>query len=155
MIRAHLVSKMAATVCLVCAPWTWLPLAAQAPPLSSADNPARAPLFAPSFHPPSRFTLTDRLTNATLSPTPPAKRALFADSGWGREHWDHHSGARAAIILGSMAAIAGGALLIYANRPDCSANHAASGCGYGTKVTGGALLAGGLVSVTLGAVTWH
>jgi hypothetical protein len=54
-----------------------------------------------------------------------------------------------------MAAIAGGALLIYANRPDCSANHAASGCGYGTKVTGGALLAGGLVSVTLGAVTWH
>jgi hypothetical protein len=87
MIRAHLVSKIAATVCLVCALWTWLPLAAQAPSLSSADNPGRTPIFAPSFHPPSRFTLTDRLTNATLSPTP-AKRTLFANRGWGREHGD-------------------------------------------------------------------
>jgi len=154
MMSAHLVSKMVATVCLGCAPWASLALAARAPARSSRGHAARPPVFALSFHPPSRARRTPPLTNSILSPTR-ATQDRFADGGRGREHWDHHSGARAAILLGSMAAIAGWALLIDANRPACSANHAASGCGYGTKVTGGAWLAGGLVSVTLGAVTWH
>jgi hypothetical protein len=87
----------------------------------------------------------------------PSASVLAAQRGWGRGRGrgGRHDGARAAIILGSVAAVAGAAVLVYANRPDCSADHSASGCGYGSKVLGGALLAGGGVTMTIGALTWR
>jgi hypothetical protein len=100
---------------------------------------------------PSRFTLKEPI----FSIVTPAPGNVFADRGWSREHGHRNSGARTAIIVGSIAAIAGGALLVYANRPECSANHVASGCSYGTKVAGGAVLAGGVLGITIGAVTWR
>ena len=51
--------------------------------------------------------------------------------------------------------IAGAAVLVYANRPECNANPALGGCGYGTKVIGGAVLSAGLVGLTIGALTWR
>ncbi len=63
--------------------------------------------------------------------------------------------AQAAVIIGAVAAIAGAAVLVYANRPDCSTNQTASGCGYGTKVIGAAVLTGGIVSLVAGAAFWR
>jgi hypothetical protein len=57
-------------------------------------------------------------------------------------------------MIGAIATIAGTAILVYANRPDCDMNRYAGGCGYGTKVVGGSVLAGGLVGLTVGAITW-
>ncbi|HKB13774.1 MAG TPA: hypothetical protein VKD69_24070 [Vicinamibacterales bacterium] len=62
--------------------------------------------------------------------------------------------AAAALMIGAAAAITGTALLVYANRPECSTNVAASGCGYGTKVVGGSVLAGGVIGVAVGAALW-
>ncbi len=71
--------------------------------------------------------------------------------------YPHHSnnGSIAAIMIGAAAAITGSAILIYANRPECSVHLSAGGCGYGTKVVGGAVLAGGVVGLFVGALTWH
>jgi hypothetical protein len=63
--------------------------------------------------------------------------------------------AAAAIMIGAAAAVAGTALLVYANRPECSANHSAEGCGYGTKVAGGSFLAGGAIGIAVGAALWR
>ena len=64
-------------------------------------------------------------------------------------------GAVAAIILGAAATIAGTAVLVYANRPECSTNQMAGGCGYGTKVIGGAVLSAGIIGLLIGAITWR
>jgi hypothetical protein len=77
-----------------------------------------------------------------------SRRGLF----WGR---DRNQGARTAIVLGTIATIAGAALLVYANRPECSENGAASGCSYGTKVVGGAVASAGLVGIVAGTLTWR
>ena len=66
-----------------------------------------------------------------------------------------HDGAIAAIMIGAAAAITGAAVLTYANRPECSTNPIASGCGYGPKVIGTAALSGGLVGLLVGALTWR
>ncbi len=58
-------------------------------------------------------------------------------------------------MLGAVATITGAAILVYANRPDCSTNQFAGGCGYGTKVVGGAVLAGGVAGLFVGALTWR
>lgn len=73
---------------------------------------------------------------------------------FGRRGHGRRSAAITAIVLGSAAAITGGALLAYANRPDCGTSAMADGCSYGSKVIGGSVLAGGLVGVTLGVVMW-
>jgi hypothetical protein len=57
-------------------------------------------------------------------------------------------------MIGAAAAITGTALLVYANRPECSTNALASGCGYGTKVVGGSVLAGGVAGLAVGAALW-
>jgi hypothetical protein len=64
-------------------------------------------------------------------------------------------GAAGAIVLGAAAAIAGAAVLAYANRPECEGRPRLSGCGYGTKVIGTSVLAGGLVGVMVGAAMWR
>jgi hypothetical protein len=68
----------------------------------------------------------------------------------------HHprDGAIAAIMIGAVAAITGTAVLVYANRPECSFTPYAGGCGYGTKVVGTAVLSGGIVSLFVGALMW-
>jgi len=45
-------------------------------------------------------------------------------------------------------------MLIYANRHECDAFAHSNDC-YGEKVFGGSILAGGIVSLTMGMVMWH
>jgi len=75
--------------------------------------------------------------------------------GYGRGGGRRNDAAAAEMVLGGIAAIAGTAVLVYANRPDCSRDRVADGCGYGTKVVGGSLLAGGVVIFSVGALTWR
>lgn len=102
------------------------------------------------------FEISDRtLANAVV--TAASAEALSAQRGryrGRRSRWDDNGAARTAIIIGGVASIAGTAILVYANRPECNVDRFAQGCGYGSKVVGGAVLSGGLVSMTLGAVTW-
>jgi len=81
--------------------------------------------------------------------------AAFGQWGYyGGHHHGHNGAAQATIILGSAAVIAGTAMLIYANRHECDAFAHSNDC-YGEKVFGGSILAGGIVSLTMGMVMWH
>jgi hypothetical protein len=73
----------------------------------------------------------------------------------GRGRGGRNDAARAAVVLGAVATIAGTAVLVYANRPECSTHPLANGCGYGTKVVGSAVLSGGIVGLVVGALTWR
>lgn len=72
----------------------------------------------------------------------------------GRPYPMRHDTSIAALMIGAVATITGAAILVYANRPDCSMSPAAGGCGYGTKVVGTAVLSGGIVGLFVGALTW-
>jgi hypothetical protein len=72
--------------------------------------------------------------------------------GYGR---GRNNAAAGAVFVGAAAAITGAALLAYANRPECDHDRYASACGYGTKVIGTSVLAGGLVGVAVGAALWR
>jgi hypothetical protein len=86
----------------------------------------------------------------------PAQSSAFAGQIYqGRPYRIGRDGSLAAIMVGSVVAIAGAAILVYANRPECDMHQFAGGCGYGTKVVGGAVLSGGLVSLIVGALTWR
>jgi len=77
---------------------------------------------------------------------------------WGRGYRrgrGRNAAAATAIFLGAAGTIAGTALLVYAARPECGGNPELGGCGYGTKVLGGAVLSAGLVGVMVGALTWR
>jgi hypothetical protein len=86
----------------------------------------------------------------------PAQSSAFAGQIYqGRPYRiGRRDGSIAAMLVGAVATITGAAILVYANRPDCDANRFAGGCGYGTKVVGGAVLSGGVVSLVVGALTW-
>ena len=85
----------------------------------------------------------------------PAQSSAFAGQIYqGRPYRIGRDGSLAAIVIGSVVAIAGAAILVYANRPECDVKEFAGGCGYGTKVVGGAVLSGGVVSLVVGALTW-
>jgi hypothetical protein len=81
----------------------------------------------------------------------------FADAGQFRRRGSRgrNSAAAAVIAVGAVASIAGAAVLVYANRPECNTNQLASGCSYGTKVVGGAVLTGGIVGIVAGALAWR
>ena len=158
MVRTHRVSNITAIACLICAPWMGSLSADQTASSATPGGPSETTisvLSSPaSIAGGSRFTLSEPLVS--FVPVKPVASDVVAQRGWGRGgRWGRNGGARAAIILGGVAAVAGAAVLVYANRPECSANHAASGCGYGTKVTGGAVLAGGVVSIVGGVLTWR
>jgi hypothetical protein len=68
---------------------------------------------------------------------------------------DRNRAAQVELVLGAVASIAGTAVLVYAHRPECSTNPTADGCGYGTKVVGGAILTAGIFSLVAAAVTWR
>jgi hypothetical protein len=93
---------------------------------------------------------------ATRNPFAIDDSLAFARYGRSRRgHGWHNEAAVAAVVLGAAASITGGALLVYANRPECGTTPTAGGCSYGTKVVGGAVLAGGVVSMTAGALMWR
>ncbi len=114
--------------------------------VSLAQSPQPAPIAA----------ALQTIAVSESAATEPNPALAFSQYGRGRHYGHHdHDAAVAAMILGAAAPITGAALLIYANRPECSTNQTAGGCGYGTKVVGGAVLTGGLVGLTIGALTWH
>jgi hypothetical protein len=85
----------------------------------------------------------------------PRRSDAFAEQVYqGRPYRMGHDGSIAAIMIGAVATIAGAAVLVYANRPECDTRQYAGGCGYGTKVVGGAVLSGGIASLLVGALTW-
>lgn len=90
-----------------------------------------------------------------LNLVPAQASALAGQIYQGQPYRIGRNGSIAAIMLGAVATIAGTAILVYANRPDCSINQYAGGCGYGTKVVGGSVLAGGVVGLFVGALTWR
>jgi hypothetical protein len=99
----------------------------------------------------SRFTLDARAFNFV-----PTRSSAFAGQIYrGRPYRMARDGSIAAIMVGAVVAITGAAILVYANRPECDDHRFAGGCGYGTKVVGGAVLSGGVVSLVVGALTWR
>jgi hypothetical protein len=88
----------------------------------------------------------------------PAQSSAFAEQIYqGRPYpmTGRRDGSVAAIMIGALASITGAAILVYANRPECRGHEFANGCGYGTKVVGGAVLSGGIVGLFVGALTWR
>jgi hypothetical protein len=85
----------------------------------------------------------------------PALAAASQPGYYARPPHHRNQGAATAIFLGAAGAIAGTAVLVYANRPECGLNPYAGGCGYGTKVAGGAVLAAGVVGLVVGAALWR
>jgi len=85
-----------------------------------------------------------------------ARSDAFAEQVYqGRPYPMGHDRSIAAIMIGAVAAITGAAVLVYANRPECATRQFAGGCGYGTRVIGGAVLTGGIVALAIGALTWR
>jgi hypothetical protein len=74
---------------------------------------------------------------------------------YGSRRGRRNQAALTAIMLGAVGAIAGTAVVVYANRPDCNVNPSLGGCGYGTKVVGASVLSGGVVGLMVGAVMWR
>jgi hypothetical protein len=97
-----------------------------------------------------------RAVTGPMLGAPVESRAAFGQWGRGyRRGRGRNAAAATAIFLGAAGTIAGTALLVYAGRPECGANPELGGCGYGTKVLGGAVLSAGLVGVMVGALTWR
>jgi hypothetical protein len=126
-----------------CAVATVLASGEEAVPPRPAPPEVAAALVAPPrlVIDPSHFTLADE-SNAFL------QRRGFRGRG-------RNEGARTAIVVGTLAAITGAALLVYANRPECRNNVSANACSYGTKVIGGAVLTAGAVGIVAGTVSWR
>ena len=94
-------------------------------------------------------------TRAAWNPTVDGFNAAAGQIFRGRPYRTDRSASIAALMIGAAATITGAALLIYANRPECSTNPSTGGCGYGMKVVGGSVMAGGAVGLVIGAVTWR
>jgi hypothetical protein len=90
----------------------------------------------------------------TLNVVPTQSNAFAGQVYQGRPYRMGRDGSIAAIMIGAVATITGAAILVYANRPECDTHQFAGGCGYGTKVIGGAVLSGGVVGLFVGALTW-
>jgi hypothetical protein len=165
MTRNHRLSTTGALVfCLITTAWTGTLFASQDERPSNATPSG----VQPSTGEPSHLVFNDQVFAENPSfglPSPQLPAApLFTSSeaeGFGQRGGyrgrgrSRNGAAQAAIVIGSAAAIGGGAVLVYANRPECSANHAANGCGYGTKVTGTAVLSAGIVALIVGALSWR
>ena len=151
----RLFTTAALIVCLVGIQWTGTLLA------SGEDVP-------PSTTEHLRFALNDDRLAANASTETagarvwrrprefaPRDSSAFAQGGH-RGGGGHRNGAAAAeIMIGAVAAAVGAGVLIYANRPECDTYPNGSGCGYGTKVTGGVVLSIGIVAIAVGALRWR
>jgi hypothetical protein len=98
-------------------------------------------------------TMTMDSAPALAVRAPDARNTVQPGYGYRRGH--RNQAALTAIMLGAVGAIAGTAVLVYANRPECNVNPSLGGCGYGTKVVGASVLSGGLVGLVAGAVMWR
>jgi hypothetical protein len=122
--------------------------------VSAAENPATHAPLTYNDQPLATTPFMDESTSV-------AERDSFAPSsaagqwGYGRRGRHRNEPGMAAMLLGATGAIAGTAVLVYANRPECSANANLGGCGYGTKVVGASVLSAGLVALMIGALTWR
>jgi hypothetical protein len=163
MIRSHRLSPTGAfVVCLIATQWSGTLFASQ------EDRPSNATPseVQRSTGEPPRLVFNESvfaenpsfgLPSPQLLATPMFASSEFEGLGQrgGYRGRSRNGAATAAIVLGSAAAIGGGAVLVYANRPECSVNLAASGCGYGTKVAGTAVLSAGIVALIVGALSWR
>jgi hypothetical protein len=137
---------------------------------SLADSTSETQTATPAVSVPtisSRFTLPESFVHdpslvgiangahRTFTITPTTSSAFAGQIYQGRPYRINRDGSVAALMIGAAAAIAGTAVLVYANRPECTTNQFAGGCGYGTKVIGGAVLSGGVVGLFIGALTWR
>jgi len=143
--------------------------AESAPAISIGEHPAAPDVSSTSLPPMgySRFSLPESLVenpslvgiangaHRTFTITPMPSSAFAGQIYQGRPYRMSRDGSIAALMLGAVAAITGTALLVYANRPECTTNQLAGGCGYGTKVVGGAVLSGGVAGLFIGALTWR
>jgi hypothetical protein len=163
MARTHRVPTTAALiVCLMGTPWTGTLFA------SDEKGGGAGGTSASSVVERSRFALSEEGL-AAIAPVEtaggqvlrsgfrPVEFGSFAQRGRyrGRGSRGGNGGSQAAIVFGAVASVAGGALLVYANRPECRTNERATGCGYGYKVVGGAVLSAGVVSLVAGALIWR
>ena len=155
--HSHRLAACALIASLFVAPLSGVVHAAE-PGDGSTDSPPSTLLLsspstlAPFVTPPAMERLAGSRAAASLG----AVNATAAEQrGYGfRRGRGRRSAAAAALMIGAAAAITGTALLVYANRPECSTNVSASGCSYGAKVVGGSVLAGGVVGVAIGAALW-
>ncbi|MEP7310797.1 MAG: hypothetical protein ABJA98_35310 [Acidobacteriota bacterium] len=167
MVRTHRLSTIGALmVCMVAAQWNG-PLFASAGEGIDGTRTAATDVssVAPTFLESSRLTssgaaiaLGAKARSHGIFDVPPAESSIFAAQiyrGQPRRLRRERDGSIAAIVIGAVASITGAAILVYANRPECSSHPVATGCGYGTKVVGGAVLSGGIVGLTIGALTWR
>jgi hypothetical protein len=175
MARTHHLSMIGAViVCLVCAQGNGTLFASapggRAPAISIDEQPAGTDLSSTPLlqMERSRFTLDAGFfaSNPPLGPeaqgahrtfnlVPTQSSAFDGQVYQGRPYRMGRDRSVAAIMLGAVVTITGAAILVYANRPECSTNQFAGGCGYGTKVVGGAVLSGGVVGLFVGALTWR
>jgi hypothetical protein len=130
-----------------------------AAPMSGAlfagtDEVATPTSAATSTPAPARLTLNGEPIAAAV-PALDAPALDLQPVYYGRPPYHRNQGAVEAIFLGAAGAIVGTGVLLYANRPECGFNPNAGGCGYGTKVVGGSVLAAGVVGLIVGAALWR
>ncbi len=143
---------------LVSAPCSAAPTNSDAVPDSSSA--ARAPLTyngqpITSWSSAATVTTDWDPTLLAVSANDARDTVQYGQYGYGSTRRHRNQAALTAIMLGAVGAIAGTAVLVYANRPDCNVNSNLGGCGYGTKVVGASVLAGGVVGLMVGAVMWR
>jgi hypothetical protein len=181
MVRTRRLSMTGALiVCLVATQWNGTLFASEEKDSSRELSPALAvdegqtvatdvSSVLPAFTEQSRFALKDE--SFTIGPITEAIRHSQATSALAPDQFStfatqiyrgqpqpirrSRDGSIAAIVIGAVASITGAAILVYANRPECGDHQFGTGCGYGTKVVGGAVLSGGIVGLTIGALTWR
>ena len=147
MVRTQRLSATGALiVCLMGTQWSGILFASEDERPSPAAPMSAASVTTASEHP--RLVISERIFDSVELEG--VSQRGYRGRGNGR-----NGAAAAAIVIGAAASIAGGAVLVYANRPECSAGHAATGCGYGSKVTGTAVLSAGIVSLIVGALAWR
>ena len=131
---------VAAAVCLIVSQLSVPAFASE--PVTNPSLLKLPPVVAPRSTP-------SLVTPITIGSTPaPVFAQRYYRGGWNRAQ-------RQELIIGALASIAGGATMVYANRPECSLNPGDAVCGYGAKVIGGSVLAAGVFSMALGALTWR
>ena len=168
--RRHISAIVAVVACLTNCPWgSGIVFASEAS--SASDVQSSLVASTDASEPPNAIavafteaSLSRAVSAAAVAPYAsqrpfafvPVQSTAFAQRGYGgRGYGGGRSSSAVVIALGAAAAIAGTAVLVYANRPECSTSPVADGCGYGTKVVGGAVLSAGLVTVLVGALTWR
>ena len=167
---SHLSMTGAVIVCLVSTQLNGMLFASENEPLTTEVRSTQPSSTTSETQISERSIFTLRAGELTASPSlgplaqgarrtfdfvPVPSNAFAGQIYQGQPYRLRHDGSIAAIMIGAMAAIAGGAILVYANRPDCEIRPYSGGCGYGTKVVGGAVLSGGIASLFVGALTWR